>query len=64
LYQPSQQKKSPGNAQMGASLKETALVSQRFGVSDTATAAIVTSAFKDAGLITTDKLDVTNRYKI
>lgn len=50
--------------QMRIKLTETALTSQRFGVSDRATALIVTSAFKDAGISSDQSVLVTDRNKI
>lgn len=43
---------SSNNWQMRIQLKSTALLSDRFGVSDRATAAIASSALHDVGLIT------------
>ena len=65
VWQPLKLKNSTKTAQTRLSLKATALVSQRFGVSDRATAAIVTSAFDDAGLLRADELVVVaDRSKI
>ena len=52
-------------SQMRVNLKETALTSQRYGVSDRATAMIATSVLKDVGLVSPDASElVTDRSKI
>lgn len=58
-------KSSVSTTQMRLRLPETALTSQRYGVSDRATAMLVTSVLKDVGLITPESQNlVTDKSKI
>lgn len=63
MYKPSCS--SSSSSQMRIKLTETALIAQRFGVSDRAAALIVTSTFKDAKLISSDQVCLlTDKNKI